>query len=75
MSSDPAAALVEASSWIPLDTNAECPRCGTRLMIRQVRAAGQIDLFQGEWAWEHMCPECRLQGPGKNAAKEEDRAA
>jgi ribosomal protein S27AE len=76
MSSDPvAAAPVEASSWIPLDTNAKCPRCGTRLWIRQVRAAGQLNLVDGEWAWEHMCPRCRLQGPGKSAAKEEDRAA
>ena len=56
------------SSWIPLDTNAGCPRCGTLVVVRQVRVTGQIDLFQGEWGWEHMCPECRLQGPGKAPA-------
>jgi hypothetical protein len=57
----------DASSWIPLDTNPKCP-CGTRVMIRQVRATGQLDLLAGEWTWEHRCPECGLQGPGQQPA-------
>jgi hypothetical protein len=57
----------DASSWIPLDTNAKCP-CGTRVMIRQVPATGQLGLFEGEWGWEHRCPACGLQGPGQQPA-------
>lgn len=65
----------DASSWVPLAANADCPRCGTRVWIRQIRVTGQINLFDGEWGWEHMCPECRLQGPGqKPAAAKEDAA-
>jgi hypothetical protein len=57
----------DASSWIPLDSNAKC-ECGTRVMIRQVRATGQLSLMEGEWVFKHMCPRCRLQGPGKQPA-------
>jgi hypothetical protein len=60
----------ESSSWIPLDTNAKC-RCGARVMIRQVRATGQLGLFEGEWGWEWMCPLDRTQGPGQMPATEE----
>jgi hypothetical protein len=44
-------------------------------MIRQVRATGQLSLLEGEWEWEHRCPECGLQGQGQEPAAMKEEAA
>ena len=55
--------MTGASSWLPVASAAPCPRCGTRLWIRQVWEPLC-------WWWEHMCPECRLTGHGQSPEAE-----